>query len=57
MKKTNTIWFHLYMELKNKTKQMNKQKNKKQNQTNKYREQTDGFQKGESEKMGKMGEG
>ena len=37
--KTNTVWFHLYVESKSKTKQMNKQ-------THGYREQADSGQSG-----------
>ena len=36
-RKTNAMWFHLYVEP--------KKQNKEQKQTQKYRDQTDGFQK------------
>ena len=42
-RKTNTVWFHIYVESK---KQSNWTNMKKQQQSYRYREQTDGWQRG-----------
>ena len=49
MGKTNIVWYHLYVESKNYSKQVNITKKK---QTHSYREQTSGYQWGEGKEEG-----
>ena len=47
-RKTNTVWYHLYMESKTYNKLMNITKE----QTHRYREQTSGYQQGKGKGKG-----
>ena len=54
MRRTNTVWFHLYVKLTNQT---NDKTWTELKQTHRYREQSAGHQKGARGAQGKTGEG